>query len=112
MSSKYIKICENCKNILHKQIQDYNITYKCQSCQSVFDSTDEDTMILEVRKGILRKTQKKGENIYFHPANPKEKTPCVNSKCNVQIVRFEREEDGRKKYGCKCGTVWAVNHVY
>ena len=112
MSSKYIKICKNCKNILHREITNYKIVFKCQSCLSVFSSTEEDSMIMEVHKGTLRMTQKKGENIYYNVANPKEKRDCINSKCDAKIVRYEREEDGRKKYGCKCGNVWVINQSY
>ena len=112
MSSKYIKICEACENILHANINDNTITYKCHSCQKIYPSNEEDTLLLEIHNGTLNMTKKKGELIYYNDSNPKEKIDCTADKCNTKIVRYERELDGRKKYGCKCGNVWMTNQSY
>lgn len=112
MSSKYIKICEKCENILSLNIVGSTMTFKCQACQLVYPSTEEDTMLVEIHNGNLTMTKKKGESIYYNPSNPKEAMECTDPKCKTKIVRYEREEDGRKKYGCKCGNVWMISQTY
>jgi DNA-directed RNA polymerase subunit M/transcription elongation factor TFIIS len=110
MSSKYIKLCDKCENILHSNIAGSIITFKCQACQMVYPSTEEDTLLMEVHTGTLAMTKKKGELIYYNDSNPKEIINCT--KCDVKIVRYERELDGRKKFGCKCGNTWMINQNY
>jgi DNA-directed RNA polymerase subunit M/transcription elongation factor TFIIS len=110
MSSKYIKICEKCENILHSVITGTSITFKCQACQMVYPSTEEDSMLMEVHTGFMVMAKKKGELIYYNDSNPKEVIDCT--KCDVKIVRYERESTGHKKYGCKCGNTWTINQTY
>jgi DNA-directed RNA polymerase subunit M/transcription elongation factor TFIIS len=112
MSSKYIKICEKCENILHTTINNTTITFKCQACQAVYPSNEDDTLLLEVHTGTLDMPKRKGESIYYNPSNPKEQIPCTADKCNVKIVKYERGKDGKKKFGCKCGNTWMINQTY
>lgn len=113
MSSKYIKICDKCQNILQKKINNLTITFNCEACQSVYPGNEDDTLLIEVHTGKLSTNIKKGQLIYYNDANPKERRDCNNPKCDTKIIRYERREsDGKKIFGCKCGLVWMIDQSY
>lgn len=97
--------CNICANLLTVDIVNDNLVFICQSCQSRYEATDDDSLRYEEVKGsdiaIFKKIL---EKIAEDPANPKTYRECKVKDCGGKIAKYvSLGEDLKRVYSCvKC----------
>ena len=83
--------CQTCYNILRSNFINDQLTFKCKSCQRVYASKDNDTLIFEQKKETdVAVFEKISNNAANDPTNKKARIKCVNKKCDNNIVKQVR----------------------
>lgn len=93
------KFCEICENLLSSIFANDKITFKCVTCQIIYNSTSVDTLrrerIKESDTNIFSKILDKSAQ---DPATIKAYIKCKNDKCDGNIVKQVRVGQDLKLY--------------
>jgi DNA-directed RNA polymerase subunit M/transcription elongation factor TFIIS len=102
-----MKFCRLCNNILHTNIYNEELTFKCISCYKIYKSDDKDTLRYQFSKnsnlGIYERQLKTAQ---YDPTNIKAFIDCP--KCKHYICKqVELDTDLKLFNVCeKCGNIW------